>query len=124
MQPQRRPFEVRECKGEIIYKNKDELIVSGKITGTVNGGRIKYSAANPMDRRMSFSGSGLPFTSYQQAFDHTPNAGEKELTLSNVFEIHLLMPNSYYIGLGSVLIEPTLFIECYDNQEKKSTLLY
>lgn len=119
MQPQKKTFEEGSCKGEILYHNRDELTVRGQITGTVKGGRIQYRAANPMDRRMSFSGSGLPYASYQQAFDHTPNAGEKELTLSNAFEINLLMPNSYYIGLGSVLVEPTLFIEYYDNEDKK-----
>lgn len=113
-------FNACECTGKITYHNCDELTVRGQINNNVNGGRILYKAANPIDKRSSMSGSGLPFANAAQAFENSPNIEEVELSLNNTFSIDLLMPNSYYIGLGTVLIEPSLFIEYHDGREKQT----
>lgn len=114
-------FEVDACKGTIIFHNREDITIKGQIEESVKGGLIQYKAANPMDKRSSFSGSGLPFANYYQAFENSPNKGEVELSLGNVFEIQLLMPNSYYVSLGTVLVCPTLFIE-YNNGEMKKII--
>lgn len=103
-----------------IENNDYDLIVSGEIKDTVKNNTIYYIAANGPDRRASFTGSGLPFANQIQAFENTPNMGKVEL-IDNKFEIKLVTPNSYMIGLGSVTVPPTLFIS-YFNQEgiKKS----
>lgn len=115
------PYEVGTCKGQITFHNRHDITIEGTIDGTVRGGIIKYEAANPMDRLSSFSGSGLPFVNYQQAFDNTPNSGEMELSINNSFSVDILMPNSYYIGLGTVLVHPTLFIK-YNNGDNEIVL--
>ncbi len=114
-------FSIDNIQGEIIYHNRYDITVKGEIQNTVNGGIIHYEAPNPIDRLSSFSGSGLPFVNYQQAFDNTPNRGNIELSTNNYFSIDILMPNSYYVGLGTVLIPPSLFIK-YHNGEKQVTV--
>ncbi len=114
-------FKEGACQGTIIFHNNEEVTVKGVINETVRGGRISFKAANPMDRISSFSGAGLPFANYQQAFDNTPNKGEIELTMGNNFQINILLPHSYYVSLGTVLVCPTLFIE-YNNGIKDITL--
>jgi hypothetical protein len=69
---------------------------------------IQFTAAAPMDRRYSSTGSGLPFPSHTHAFDITPNRG----TVENGGIIHLKgMPNSFYINGMKNLIPPTVFLE-------------
>lgn len=115
------PFQSDLIKGTITYKSIDEVTVQGNIDDTIQRGRIIYKAANPCDRRSSFSGSGLPFSSYHQAFEKSPNMGEIELQSNNTFKIDILTPNSYYISLGTVLVCPTLFIE-YSNGQMNKTI--
>lgn len=106
--------------GTITYHNCDEVSVQGQIKNNVKGGKILYRAANPIDKRTSLSGSGLPFANAQQAFENSPNIEEIELGMHNTFAIDLLMPNSYYIGLGTVLTPPSLFIDYHDGSERQS----
>lgn len=113
------PFETDTIKGFITYQSRDEITIEGNINETVKGGKISFQAANPCDRRSSFSGSGLPFANYQQAFEKSPNVGDTELGLTNMFKIQILLPNSYYISLGTVLVCPTIFIEFNNGQKKK-----
>ncbi len=118
--PQNQNFSVLDCHGTIIYHNCDEVTVQGKIEGTVTAARIRYRAANPIDKRSSLSGSGLPFVNAQQAFENSPNIEEIELNTHNTFSIDLLMPNSYYIGLGTVLVPPSLFIDYHNGSERQT----
>jgi hypothetical protein len=67
-------------------------------------------AANPPDFRTSYSGSALPFASKDQAFEESPNIG-KVTIVNSKFTIKVLFPNSYMIGLGSVLIPPTVYLQ-------------
>lgn len=109
--------------GTIIYHNCDEVTVHGQIKDNVKSGRILYRAANPIDKRSSLSGSGLPFANAEQAFENSPNTEEIELNMNNSFTLDLLMPNSYYVGLGTVMIPPSLFIEYHDGTERKSVTI-
>lgn len=107
-----RGFTSSTCNAEInVSKVSGMCTIKGFIADNVVGGRIRYAAAAPADRRSSFSGSGLPFSNNAQAFDNTPNQGSLELQMGNAFEITLAgIPNSYYAGLGTVLIPPTVYI--------------
>lgn len=108
-------FETKTCKGEIIIANdQSSVTVRGQISDNVRNATIHYLASAPMDRRASFSGSGLPFANATQAFFKTPNQGSVQLKMNNMFEIEMSMPNSYYVGLGTVLVPPSLFLS-YDN---------
>lgn len=71
---------------------------------------VRYIAASPADRNGSFSGSGLPFASEEQAFDSTPNSGTLQIGVGGAYTVRVLYPNSYYRHLGSDLVAPTLYV--------------
>jgi hypothetical protein len=76
---------------------------------------MKFIAAAPFDRRYSYSGSGLPFTTYKQAFDSTPNQGVVESSSSSSYQIRLKdMPNSFYVNGMKSLVPPTLYLDFTD----------
>lgn len=104
-------------------ETKYDIIIKATIAENVVDGRIKYLAAAPMDRRASYTGSGLPFANGRQAFENTPNKGTIELGNMNKFEIKLVMPNSYYVGLGTVEVPPSLFIFYNNGHEDKRIVI-
>lgn len=71
---------------------------------------VNFVAAAPAGRSGSYSGSGFPFITVDQAFTMTPNIGNLHLEVDGSFEVNLLQPNSYYTGLGSHLVPPTLYV--------------
>jgi hypothetical protein len=86
--------------------NKNSFIISGILNYVSLGKRfIKYSACNPPTYNSSFSGSGLPYPSEEIAFENTPNRGVVEVIYGK-FEFTIKYPNSYYINLGSIYVEP------------------
>lgn len=119
-------FQTMYCQG-VVNKRKvshNDLQIQGKIIDQVKDNKIFYIAANGADRRASFSGSGLPFANQQQAFDFTPNVGEIKLGIDNTFVIDLITPNSYLVGLGSVTVPPSLFIQYFrpDGEKRMITI--
>ena len=107
---------------ENSFKNKDTPLFSGVGNHVVNGNiplgmldcKVVFWAANPPNFRHSFSGSGLPFGSYQQAYENTPNRGAVK-TRDGSFEFRVRYPNAYYMGLGSVYMEPSVQIKVCEN---------
>lgn len=100
----------QECiEGEISY-DKRFIYVKGKVKDNVKNGLIDYLAACPNEMRMTASASRLPYSNSDIAFCNTVNKGRNELLLGNKFEIKLEDPGSYYVGLGTVLVPPTLYI--------------
>lgn len=96
--------------GPLDEQASHDLIVVGKVKEQVKDDIIHYFAASPPDHRSTYTGSGLPFANQSQAFDNSPNIGAVKL-MDNTFEIKLMYPNSYYVGLGTVYIPPTIFIK-------------
>lgn len=90
-------------------ENGYDVTIQGQMHDTVSSGYIQYMAANPPEYRATFSGSGLPFANKQQAFDNSVNYGVCKLE-NDAFVINIAYPNSYYIGLGTVLVPPTLYL--------------
>ncbi len=113
-------FDMNDCKVKENYKW--DMKVTGNINEFVKDKKIKYIAASPADHRSSYTGSGLPYQNQLQAFDNTPNIGIADLTYNNSFTIDLMYPNSYQIGLGSVLQGPTLYIQYHDVNQKEKIL--
>ena len=104
-------FDVLYCRGKILKgEYKYGLTVVGEIDDTVKDNTIRYIAAAPADYRQSYTGSGLPFPNQLHAFERTPNKGMIKLGSKNSFSIKLMTPNSFYVGLGSVLVQPTLYL--------------
>lgn len=104
--------------GKIQYvleiKDKNAVKIVGKVNENVKDATLTFSASAPCDRRTSFSGSGLPFPNAEQAFDNSPNVGSIKLGRNNTFILEMLIPNSYYMGLGTILIPPTVYFT-YNN---------
>lgn len=117
-------FENAYCSGTISNdENYDsQLVVKLRIMDPIKDGKVFYIAAAPPDYRATFSGSGLPFATQVQAFQNTPNKGTVEVSGSaQECEINLMTPNSYYVGLGTVYVPPTLYIEYItDNDQKRN----
>ena len=98
---------------ENSFKNCDIPISSGvgehTVIGTLPFGmlnnKIVFWAASPPNFGNSFSGSGLPFGTYQQAYENTPNHGAVK-SVGNKFKFNLAFPNSYYEEAGSVYVKP------------------
>jgi len=115
-------FKTMFCNGQINEISKYDVVVKGRIDDQVKDNKIFYIAASPADHRATFTGSGLPFYNQIQAFDGTPNVGIVEIKSDNTFEIKLMTPNSYTVGLGSVTVPPTLFVEYTDMSGAKKNI--
>ncbi len=111
-------FKSETCNGRIEYMGRTDIKIVGKLEDSVSDKRIFYIAASPADHRSTYTGSGLPFANQVQAFESTPNIGVVELSSDNTFEIELMTPNSYIVGLGSVVVPPTLYLEYLDGERK------
>ena len=70
-------------------------------------------AANPMDRMMNYTGSGLPFTSPFIAFENTPNY--YEIPEDGKIQAHFKYPNSYYATDSQEKVVPSVFITLKSN---------
>lgn len=101
----------------------DFVKVQGKVREEPDGNRLYYFAASPPDRRQSFSGSGLPFMNADQAFDGTPNVGALSVASGGRFDIDILCPNAYYVGLGTQYVPPTLHVWYTKNGFRKDAAI-
>lgn len=104
-----------------IRENKNNKLEITGITKNINFSKIYYLAADPLERRHSYSGSALPFHNNKQAFSKKKNIGEKNI-IDNKFKFSIVMPNSYYVNLGNQLIKPTLYLR-FDNSEYETIVL-
>lgn len=87
------------------------IVVNGRLLRTPDPDtEVRYIAASPPDHNGSFSGSGLPFASEEQAFDSTPTSGTLTIGVGGVYTVRIMYPNSFYRHLGSDLVAPTLYI--------------
>ena len=97
------------CKGIVLDSGEGEYVVKGSIASAGNS-TIIFWAPNPPDYHTSFSGSGLPFPNPDVAYENTPNRGAVKAIGGN-FEFRVRYPNSYYIGLGTVCVEPCVHVK-------------
>ena len=98
-----------------------EFSVTLSLSSAPDDARVEYLAASPPESRSGFSGSGLPFASPRQAFDHTPNRGTVVTSGRDqrTATIVLKYPNAYYVGLGTVYVPPVLFLSYVSNGARK-----
>lgn len=73
-------------------------------------GPVEWLAAAPPDHRTSYGGSALPFATPRQAFEGTPNTGKVDSIGGRSIKVVLQFPNSYYTGLGTQLVPPTVYL--------------
>jgi len=108
-------FKSQNCECIIDHAADFTLEVKGVIfSDTELLPSVSFIAACPPDYRASYTGSGLPFANEKMAFDGTPNKGSVPLRSGNTFSVKITYPNSYYAGLGTVIIPPTLYLTYKD----------
>jgi len=94
--------------------NHNAFVISGQLNyPTTKQLFIKYSAANPPTYNSNFSGSGLPYPSEDIAYENTPNRGSVEI-INGEFTFSIRYPNSYYINMGTIYIEPHVKLTIVD----------
>lgn len=100
-----------EFDGFIKVQN-NKLEVYGKLKGEFRNkiNEISYMAADPPRDSYSFYGSGMPYYNFEQAITNKENIGSVVVD-NNEFKITMSIPNSYYEMLGTVYIEPTVFLK-------------
>ena len=104
-----------ECSRGSITSNKFDITVTGDFTDITDDRLIHFLAPNPPDYKQSFSGSGLPFSSREQAFMNTPNKITIKLDKDNKFKFNMLMPNTFYDNLGNEVVVPHIIMSYKKN---------
>ena len=98
-------FSKKSCDGVILTDSVGNIEVKGSVNSNTENPTILYWASNPADRIISFSGSGLPFANPEQAYENSKNVGAVK-AVNRQFSFNIDMPNSYYVGLGSLYVPP------------------
>jgi hypothetical protein len=118
-------FNQKFCSGSVqIIQRKPEQFVT--ITGKLKdvyippNTYIYYWAANPAHKNRS-SKSALPYANPEQAFDRSPNIGRTQASGYD-FSITIEYPSAYYVGLGSVLIDPSIHIKIANRDDFFDTI--
>lgn len=115
--------------GQIICDGAIYTVKGNVHWGFRNRVKVYYRAPEPVDMRLSVSGSGLPFPGPLQAFGQV-NSGHVNYDNGGNFEFKLYNPNSYYknddimngIGQGKILIKPILYLTMETMNGGKKTL--
>jgi hypothetical protein len=102
-------FNHLNCEGETLDNGMGDFIVKGNIKNKGNN-LIMYWASSPPNYRQSYTGSSLPYANPKMAYQNTPNRGIVTAKNGN-FKFKIKYPNSYYTGLGSVYMNPHVFIK-------------
>ena len=110
-------FDNLSCVGTVNYGSVGDIMVKGRVKQTGNlplNGKMIYWAPAPPDYRSSMSGSGLPFSNYNSAYENTHNKGMVQLT-NGQFNFKIYYPNAYYAELGTKYIAPQIMFKvCTD----------
>lgn len=110
-------FDEERCQGVIVNKDNGKLKIMGEFKNNVqNGAQIMYWAANPYNTRYSYNGSGLAYSSPEQAYDNSVNVGMVGCSGRN-FDFTIKIPSSYYVLHGVQLIPPHIHIKVLENGE-------
>ena len=97
--------------GSVQYDGSGSLKISGTVRNAEHKSYIIFWAANPPDYRTSYSGSGLPYPNSEVAYEKSPNRGVVDIQSDGSFQFHLKYPSGYYTGLGTVYMQPHIFIQ-------------
>lgn len=105
-----------DCIVEINEGNQMQL--HGTIKTFAEFDSVEIIAPNPIDRRMSYTGSGLPFPCAAIAFEKTPNYKKLMKEDNGIFRLFFMYPNSYYTEDGFTRIPPSIFFILRKNDDK------
>jgi hypothetical protein len=96
--------------------NRGEYVVRGQIKGGAPDALVVYWAANPPTFSQSYYGSAHPYPNPSVAYENTPNKGSVRCK-DGYFEFRVYYPNAYYVGLGTVYVEPHVNIKVSTGSE-------
>tara|TARA_Y100000590_G_scaffold470096_1_gene661945 strand:+ start:2290 stop:2835 length:546 start_codon:yes stop_codon:yes gene_type:complete len=119
-------FNTNLCSGNYsqVKPTSDTIQILGRIKDIhmlTECDTLMYWAAAPPDYLSSFTGSGLPFSSPEQAFDNTPNKGIVHLNDDGSFSFTIHYPNAYYIHLGTTYVSPRIMFQlCSRNHSNRT----
>lgn len=105
----------RNLSVNIDIDSKKNVIIKGNVKNTFKS--VTIFAANTIDTKVSYSGSGLPFPNDEIAFENTPNIYELK---DNTFNVSFSYPNSFYTSDHRIKIPPTIFFKFVDNNDTVS----
>ena len=107
-----------------IYGNESDIVtISGTSPYGVSSSYVKYFASAPADHLQNFTGSGLPFTTPEQALEGTPNKGVVKLE-GGSYKFKIRMPNSYYKDMGNTMVVPQVNLVFTDNNGNQIGKVY
>ncbi len=106
------------CEGIVLDSGEGEYVVKGMVKSQTSNPKILFWAPNPPTYTTSYSGSGLPYPNSEIAYENTPNKGAV-VANDRKFEFRVRYPNAFYIGLGSLYVEPCVHIKVCENGVKK-----
>lgn len=93
-----------------IQPDSDVIVIKGQVLVMDNYDSAEVFAANPIDRMVNYTGSGLPFPCSRIAFESTPNYKFID-NKSGVFEATFKYPNSYYTEDQFTRVAPSVFFK-------------
>jgi len=112
-------FYNKVCSGTTtIAPDNKTVTVQGILNPAIDWSNVQYIAAAPVEQRLSFTGSGMPFANGMQAFENTPTKGQLAVDKKGNFNVTFVMPSSYCSHLSSILIPPTLYLIYYTKNSK------
>lgn len=71
---------------------------------------VEYLAPAPLDRRTSFSGSGMPYPSARHAFSNSPNQGRARTGPDGELKLRLTRPCGFYECCGTAYTAPFVLV--------------
>jgi hypothetical protein len=98
-----------------IKEHENHLMISGNVVDALLYTKMVLIAANPIDRMMNYSGSGLPFPSPSIACEGTPNY--LEIGADGSIDVSFVRPNAYYATDTYTRVEPSVFVKLYKKDE-------
>lgn len=114
----------KQIQSSVSVEN-GKIFITGHILALPGPMTIKWRAAAPSTKGMSFSGSGFPHPNQEQAYDVRSTSGELKST-AGMFKLTLdEMPGAYYSGLGSIYVPPHVEFDAMNSTGKtwKGTVL-
>ena len=103
---------------ELFHQHYTGVGVQGGERHTVVASRpnadLEYIAPAPLDRRASFTGSGLPYPSAHHAFADSPNQGRARSGRDGHLELALGSPGGFYECNGTEYHDPFVILRYAD----------
>jgi len=103
-------FQHAQVQCTVNINENRTLTITGSVIHPARFARIELMAAAPMDRRTSYSGSGLPFPCSGMALEGTPNYVEVPVTDEGNFSALFQYPNSYLSDDAHTKVPPSVFV--------------